>query len=195
MTVPVPSTPEPDPDAPAGRAVPLLRSGDERHLRMVFREFASGVTVVSTRADGMLHAMTANAFCSVSLEPPQVLVCVAHTARFHAAITESGMWTVSILGADQAALADRYATPGRDLAGQFDGVDHVVGPQSGAALLTGARAWLECRTAQAVVAGDHTIVVGDVLGHDVNALPQPPLTYHRGGYASPLPGEAIEASR
>ena len=185
--------PEPDPDpdpgqlsgASPGAAVPTMQAGDQTHLRSVFREFASGVTVVSTRAGGMLHAMTANAFCSVSLAPPQVLVCVAHSARFHTAITESGLWTVSILSADQDELATRFATPGRDLARQFDDVDHVVGGRTDAALLTGARAWLECRTAQAVVAGDHTIVVGDVLGCDVNAIPQAPLTYHRGGYVLP----------
>ena len=192
--------PDPDPEpVPAGGAGPSgaspdLRPGDEHRLRAVFREFASGVTVVSTHAGGTLHAMTANAFCSVSLEPPQVLVCVAHSARFHAAITESGLWTVSILAEDQAAVATRFATPGRDLQRQFDGVAHVIGPRTGAALLTGARAWMECRTTQAVVAGDHTIVVGDVLSCDVNAIPQPPLTYHRGGYALPPPGGAADAT-
>lgn len=173
--------------------LPDLRLGDQQHLRSVFREFASGVTVVSTRSADLLHAMTANAFCSVSLDPPQVLVCVAHNARFHSAIIESGQWAVSILSADQASLATRFATPGRDLERQFDGVDHVLGQRTGAGLLAGARAWLECRTEQAIVAGDHTIVVGEVLGCEVNAIPQPPLTYHRGDYASPMPGAVIDS--
>lgn len=165
--------------------MPDPRITGDQHLRAVFREFSSGVTVASTRADGVLHAMTANAFCSVSLDPPLVLLCVAHSARFHAAVIDAGHWAVSVLSAHQADLASRFATPGRNLEHQFDGVEHAVGDVTGAALLSGAAAWLECRTQQAVVAGDHTILIGEVVGCEVNAISQPPLTYHRGGYAPP----------
>lgn len=160
--------------------VPL--TGDDRQLRQTFREFLSGITVVSAGWNGNLHAMTANAFCSVSLDPPQVLVCVAHATRFHAAIAGAGLWSVSILAADQADVAERFATSGRDLAGQFDDVDHTVGAHSGGALLAGALAWLECRSVSTLVAGDHTIVVGEVLATGVNSAGGPPLAYHRGGY-------------
>jgi len=169
--------------------VPALSptSGDDRELRLTFREFLSGITVVSAAAGGRLHAMTANAFCSVSLDPPQVLVCVAHSARFHTAITTAGCWAVSILAADQAAVAARFATSGRDLAGQFDGIGHVVGEHTGGALLNGALAWLECRTVSATEAGDHTVVVGEVLATGVNSAGGPPLAYHRGGYGVTAP--------
>lgn len=166
--------------------LPVLQpvTGDDRQLRHTFREFLSGITVVSALWQGQLHAMTANAFCSVSLDPPQVLVCVAHATRFHAAISEAGRWAVSVLAAEQAGLAARFATSGRALETQFDNVGHTIGEHSGAALLTGALAWLECRTTTAVVAGDHSVVIGEVLATGLNPTGEPPLAYHRGGYGS-----------
>ncbi|MFW6597191.1 flavin reductase family protein [Propionibacteriaceae bacterium Y2011] len=173
-----------------GRGLPerVPETPDEAQLKAVFREYASGVTVVSTRHDGIAHAMTASAFCSVSLDPPMVLVCVARSARFHAAVLGSGRWAASILTADQQQLAAHFARPGRDLIGQFADVDHVVGRWTEAPVLTGAAAWLECETRDAHPAGDHTVLVADVLAAGVNAVSVPPLTYHRGGYASPGPG-------
>ncbi|HIT75221.1 MAG TPA: flavin reductase family protein [Candidatus Avipropionibacterium avicola] len=160
-----------------------------RQLRSVFREFVSGITVVTTAVGHTQHAMTANAFCSISLEPALVMVSVARSARFHAAITQPGSrgWGVSILAADQAALAAHFARSGRDLATQFDTVDHELGERTGAALLVGSQAWLECRTHDLTEAGDHTIVIGEVLAGGVNSAAGLPLTYHRGGYALPLP--------
>nr|WP_179446596.1 flavin reductase family protein [Naumannella cuiyingiana] len=125
--------------------------------------FATGVTVVTTRGDGgRWHAMTANSFTSVSLDPPLVLLSVATSTRFHRPLTESGDFAVSVLSADQAAVAAHFARSGRDLASQFDGVAHRVG-QLGLPLLTGALAWLECRTVERVAAGDHTLFVASVL--------------------------------
>jgi flavin reductase (DIM6/NTAB) family NADH-FMN oxidoreductase RutF len=125
--------------------------------------FATGVCVVSTVHDGLDHAMTANAFASVSLDPPLVLVCVDHQARFHEAIVTSGTWGVSVLDASAKGISTWLSTRGRPLQGQLDRAPHHRGAHTGVALLDQALSWLECRTEQIVAAGDHSIVVGRVL--------------------------------
>lgn len=118
---------------------------------------------MSTLQDGVAHAMTANAFTSVSLDPPLVLVCVDKGVRMHAAVLDCGYWAVSVLAGDQQPIADRFARSGRDLYSQFDGIGTVPGPKTGCPLVTGALSWLECRTWATYDGGDHTIVVGEVL--------------------------------
>lgn len=151
--------------------------------------FAAGVTVVTTVRDGLAHALTATAFASVSLEPPLVLVCVGKASRFHSAVLGgTGMWAVSLLAADQEALARHFARRGRDLVGQFDGIATTRAAHSGAPVLTGALAWLDCATTAQHDAGDHTIVVGKVLATGdgssggFNGQDRPPLTYYRSTY-------------
>nr|WP_246025875.1 flavin reductase family protein [Saccharopolyspora antimicrobica] len=126
-------------------------------------QFATGVTVITTPGQSC-HGMTANAFNSVSLEPPLVLCCVSHTSRMHAAITDAGRFAVSLLGADQENLA-RYFADKRRPGGvaQFDTVDWVAGPHTGAPLLSGSLAWLECELTEAYAGGDHSVFLGRVL--------------------------------
>ncbi|WP_433274658.1 flavin reductase family protein [Actinosynnema sp. CS-041913] len=125
--------------------------------------FATGVTVL-TAAGERCHGMTANAFTSVSLEPPLVLCCVARTARMHAAIVTAGRFAVSVLGADQEGIA-RYFSDKRRPAGlaQFDAVEWEPGAHTGAPLLTGSLAWLECELAESHDGGDHSVFLGRVL--------------------------------
>lgn len=151
--------------------------------------FAAGVTVVTTVRDGVPHALTATAFASVSLEPPLVLVCVAKTSRFHGAVLGgTGMWAVSLLAGDQEAVARHFARRGRDLLTQFDGIATTHAPHSGAPLLTGALAWLDCAITAEHDAGDHTILVGKVLATGdgptvaLDGQDRPPLTYYRSTY-------------
>lgn len=149
---------------------------------------ATGVTVVTTRShDGFDHAMTANSFTSVSLDPLLVLVCVEHGTRFHAAAIAQDTWGVSVLDATATAAARWFATAGRPLEGQLERVRYHRGPLTGSALLDGALATLECRTTQRHEAGDHTIVVGEVLAL---AMPSPDadaLLHWAGGFRSTRP--------
>ncbi len=108
--------------------------------------FATGVTVVTARVGAIDHAMTANAFASVSLEPLLVLVCVEREARFHDAVVEAGRWGVSVLDGSARAVSEWLATRGRPLHGQLDRVPHHYGPVTGAALLDASLATMECRT-------------------------------------------------
>jgi flavin reductase (DIM6/NTAB) family NADH-FMN oxidoreductase RutF len=153
------------------------------HFRTAMSRFASGITIMSTVQGGVAHAMTANAFTSVSLGPPLVLVCVDKGVRMHAAVQECGYWAVSVLAAGHRPIAERFAKSGRELYSQFDGVETVPGPKTGCPLIAGALSWLECRTWATYDGGDHTIVVGEVLslGADESIDPAA-LVYYLGHY-------------
>jgi flavin reductase (DIM6/NTAB) family NADH-FMN oxidoreductase RutF len=143
--------------------------------RRAVARFATGVCVLTT-TDGVTdHAMTANAFTSVSLEPLLVLVCVETEARLHDAILDNGVWALSVLSVAGKPAASWLATRGRPLHGQLDRVPHRRGPVTGAALVETALAWLECRTHAVHPAGDHSVVIGEVLG--VQLASNDPDTY------------------
>ncbi|WP_106979064.1 flavin reductase family protein [Streptomyces griseus] len=126
--------------------------------------FATGVTVLSVGGEH-IHGMTANAFTSVSLDPPSVLCCIAHSAVMYEAITSAGHFGVSIMEAGQEGVARFFADKKRPLGpGQFTGVDWTPGPRTGAPLLNGSLAWLECEVTDAYASGDHTVFIGDVVG-------------------------------
>lgn len=150
--------------------------------RLAMGRFASGVAVVTTLGGRHDHAMTANAIASVSLDPILLLVCVEQEARFHDAILEAGVWGVSLLPASLRWAADWLATRGRPLHGQLDRIAHHAGGATGVALLDQSLAALECRTTAVHPAGDHTIVVGEVVGVEATDHPGEALAYYRGRY-------------
>ncbi|HWV27604.1 MAG TPA: flavin reductase family protein [Aeromicrobium sp.] len=156
---------------------------DQRAFRDALSRFASGVTVVATVDDGVDHLMTASAFTSVSLEPPQVLVCSHRTSRFHDAVLRSRTWGVSILSEEGMRASAWFAHRGRPLEGQLDDIAHHRG-SSGVALLDDALAWLECTTVAAHDGGDHTILVGAVIDAAVRDTLDDPLLYYRSHYGT-----------
>ena len=155
---------------------------DPAVFRRAVGRFATGVCVVSTVTGGHDHAMTANALTSVSMDPLLVLVCVEVDARFHDAITESGVWGVSVLGADQRPVAQWLSTQGRPLHGQLDRIAHHRGAATGVALLDDALATLEVRTTAVHPGGDHSIVVGEVVSLASTEHPADALVYYRSRY-------------
>ena len=156
---------------------------DQTAFRGALGRFASGVTVVTTVIDGVDHAMTASAFTSVSLEPPQVLVCSQRSHRFHDAVLESGIWGVSILSERGRAASAWLAQQGRALEGQLDRVPHRRGAL-GVSLLDESLAWLECRTIAVHDGGTHSIIVGEVTWAAVNDQDDDPLLYYRSHYGT-----------
>ena len=167
---------------PFGRPTRRVRldslSVDPDLFRSVLGRFASGVTIVTTRdAEERDHGMTVSAFCSVSLEPPLVLVCIGHDATMHPLVGKVEHFAINILRHDQEALSRRFAS--KDLQ-RFDGIGFARG-ESGVALLDGVLGWLECRTEVRHDAGDHTILIGRVEA--AHAGEGRPLLYYRGGYA------------
>lgn len=151
-------------------------------FRKVLARYATGVVVVTLRADGDDHAMTANSFTSVSMDPPLVLVCVERDSRFFEALDASdGQWAVSILNADQEGTARWFATKGRPLAGQFERVAHHRAP-NGLPLIDGALAHILCHTEARHEAGDHDILVGQVSDMAIAEAHQQPLLYFAHGF-------------
>lgn len=157
---------------------------DPAAFRQAMGRMVQGVTVVTTTCEGLDHAMTANTVTSVSLDPVLVLVCVETESRFHDAVVSCGVWGVSVLAADQRPLSEWFATRGRPLHGQLDRAAFHRGPATGVALLDDALAHLEVRTTSTHPAGDHVIVVGEVLDLTIPDTVGPALVHYRGRYGS-----------
>lgn len=165
---------------------------DAQTFRTVLGQWPTGVAVVTTTAAGGWHGMTAGSFGSVSLDPPLVMVCLARHIHTHGLVERSGVFAVSFLGKDQAAIGHRFA--GREPGDRFARGSWTAAP-TGAPVLGEALAWLDCRVAHAYPGGDHTIFVGEVL---TAATPRrtAPLLFHSrawGQLADPLPDEVTIA--
>jgi flavin reductase (DIM6/NTAB) family NADH-FMN oxidoreductase RutF len=147
-------------------------------FRTALSRFVSGVTVVTTVGeDDRPAGITVSAFSSLSLEPPLVLACIDKRASLHDCLTEGKHFAVNILAHDQEHLSRRFASKDQD---RFDGAGYREGV-SGAPLLEGALAYIECRVVHVYPGGDHTIVVGEVEA--TSGGDHKPLAYFRGGYS------------
>jgi len=153
-------------------------------FRRAMGRFATGVAMLTTRTRDVDHAMTASALTSVSLEPLLLLVCIEREARFHDAVLEAGFWGISVLSGGDRSGADWLATRGRPLHGQLDRLPHHGGPRTGVALLDDALSAFECRTTAVHPAGDHSIVVGEVVSLTIAPHPREALVYYRGRYGT-----------
>ncbi|MCH7345496.1 flavin reductase family protein [Pelomonas sp. CA6] len=156
---------------------------DTQQFRAALGLFATGVTIVTARAeDGSLVGLTANSFNSVSLSPPLVLWSLAQRAGSMPVFSRGSHYAIHILGADQKALAQRFAT--RDI-DRFDGVRWHEG-LAGVPLLDGCVAVFECANRSRYEEGDHVIFVGEVERcHRVEQ--GQPLIFHGGRYFTELP--------
>ena len=151
-------------------------------FREVAGRFATGIVVVSASLDGVDHAMTVNAFTSVSLDPLLVLFCSEKVARFHGAVLAAGSWAVSVLGDDAEETSRWLATRGRPLEDQLAAYPHHPGPRTGAPVLDDAIASMECRTRDVYDGGDHSIVLGEVISVDSQRADAGPLIYYNRKY-------------
>lgn len=157
----------------------IAGSVSARSFKQAMSQFASGVTIVTMRADGRCHGLTVSAFTSVSAEPPLVLVCVSKQQRSHAALCVAGAFAVNILSSDQLALGGRFAqAPAEE---RFAGLDCFTAT-TGAPILRGNLAWLDCRLHQAVDSGDHSIFIGEALAVDIAESDAQPLVYFNRGW-------------
>ena len=147
---------------------------DPRELRAALGAFATGVTVVSTRHDGADHGMTANAFMSVSLDPPLIAVSIDRRAKMLAKISAAGRYAVSVLAEDMEGVAAHFAgrpTPGAPV---------VFEDYSGLPAVGGAAAHFAARLHSAVAAGDHVLFIGEVEAF--RRREARPLLFHAGGF-------------
>lgn len=150
-------------------------SNDE--FRAALSRFPSGVTVVTTKdANGVFHGITVSAFCSLSLDPPLVLICIEKSAGSHDALAESKAFVVNILSSTQIGLSEQFASL---LPNKFLGVSHRPGVND-MPVLEGVVASLECSLRQVSDGGDHTIFIG--LVENVSTDDGFPLVYSRSTY-------------
>jgi flavin reductase (DIM6/NTAB) family NADH-FMN oxidoreductase RutF len=154
-----------------------VRNVGPDHFRSVMGRLATGVTVVTATSPEGPVGMTANAVCSLSLDPLLLLVCFDNEARTLPVVREVGRFGVNVLRADQEALARLFASK-RPESEKFAGVPHTV--HDGIPVIEGALAWVGCRLERVIPGGDHTIGIGAVeaaeAGHG------DPLLWFRGSY-------------
>jgi flavin reductase len=149
---------------------------DHALFRRVMGSFATGVTVISTEAEGGVRGMTANAFMSGSLDPPLCVISVATRARLHPHLVAAGHFGVSILAKDQEKLSQHFSgRPGADVAPRFVHVGRTP-------LLAGACATIAADIVAHHDCGDHSMFVGRIVHLEAHA--RAPLVVHEGHYAS-----------
>jgi flavin reductase (DIM6/NTAB) family NADH-FMN oxidoreductase RutF len=150
---------------------------EKNQLRQVMGHFATGVTIITTfNKDGQMHGLTANAFTSVSLEPPLLLISVDKKAESYPAFEESKVFTINILADEQESLSRKFAVSGGN---KFEGVAYRKGG-NGAAILDGTLAHIECTLYAVYEGGDHTLYLGEIQEAEVRE--GKPLVFYRGGY-------------
>jgi flavin reductase (DIM6/NTAB) family NADH-FMN oxidoreductase RutF len=167
--------------APSAQAVEAFSSSD---FRSVLGAFATGVTVITSSGDEHEHAhgMTANAFSSLSLDPPLVLICVISGTAGAESIEHNRAFAVNILGAHQEPLSRYFSSRDRPHGrAVFDEIPHSTAA-TGCPILEGSVAHLDCRLAATHEAGDHVIFIGEVLSIGVDPDVEP-LLFHQGRYA------------
>lgn len=153
-----------------------------KEFRAVMGAFATGVTVITTQGQDEPYGMTANAFSSLSLDPPLILVCVIGGTQGSEALERNGVFAVNILTAEQEVLSNYFASRDRPRgADAFRGIPHreVV---TGSPIIDGVAAFMDCRVADQHPGGDHEIFVGEVLAIGADADAPRPLIFHRGRY-------------
>ena len=153
---------------------------DKNDFRRTMGFFATGVTVVTTALGEELHGMTANAVCSVSLEPPLLLVCIDRRSHTHSILAQSRVFAVNILGEEQEELSRLFADSASPRAHSLWDVRYRLGT-TGAPILEDCLAYAECRVAATYPGGDHTIFLGYVK--DLGIVREArPLLFYRGAY-------------
>lgn len=154
----------------------------KEHFRRVMGQFATGVTVVTTRLGDEVHGLTANAVCSVSLEPLLVLVCVDQSADSRPLLEKSGVFAVNILGHNQESLSRLFAGPTEEKVGCLEAMGYRTAV-TGAPIIERCLAYLDCRVVAAYPGGDHTIFIGQVQEAEISEHGLP-LIFFRGRYTT-----------
>jgi flavin reductase len=149
---------------------------DPQQQRRILGHFATGVTVLTTHGAAGSHGMTANAFTSLSLDPPLILVAVDKRAAMLDFLHENRCFAVNILRQDQEDLSRRFATPGPK---DFSDLTVTTGI-TGSPILARVVAYLDCRVYDILPGGDHDIFVGEIVAGDFEG--GEPLLYYAGRY-------------
>lgn len=162
-------------------ALPEQQAFNGREFRNALGSFATGVTVITTQGAEHAYGMTANAFSSVSLDPPLILVCVIKGTEGSDIISRNGCFAVNILGHDQEPISRYFASRDRPRGPDaFSEISHAR-VATGSPIIDGVTAYLDCRLHASHEAGDHIIFIGEVMAMGVDQEVMP-LLFHRGKY-------------
>ncbi len=154
-------TPEPDPEL----------------FREVFGRFATGVAVITSAASQASGGMTANALCSLSLDPLLALVCFENNARTLLIVREAGRFGVNVLGSHQEDVAEVFASKVPE-SEKLEAIAHRL--QDGVPIIEGALSWVVCTLRELIAGGDHTIAIGEVVAMGLGD--GDPLLWYGGQY-------------
>jgi len=131
-------------------------------LRHLMRHWTTGVTIVTSNHNGNYHGMTVNSFCSLSINPALITVTLANTTRTHHLVLNSNVFGVTILSTDQQELADRFSGKIPEEEDRFKKVEFFT-LTTGAPLIAGGLAHLDCRVAQTISLPESTLFIGEVM--------------------------------
>jgi flavin reductase (DIM6/NTAB) family NADH-FMN oxidoreductase RutF len=154
---------------------------DEAAKKTVLRHFPYGLYVVTVRHDNEDHGMTANWVTQASFEPPMIAVAIENTAKTIGMIRDAHHFAVSLLQKDQRDLAGKLGRSSEQAPQKLKGLKTKPAPVSGTPVLADALGWLECRLMITVPAGDHTLVLGEVVEAGLEREGEP-LTLQEAGF-------------
>lgn len=161
-----------------------IQTATERaeQLRSAMRAWTSGVTIVAATYNGERHGMTVNSFTSISVDPPMIAISLQTVSRTHDVVARAGAFGVTILAASQQELSERFANRSASMGERWDGLE-LETLVSGAPLIKGGLACMDCRVTQSIPCGSNTLFIAEVMAvraddHDA------PLVYHDRTYHS-----------
>jgi len=152
---------------------------DQARFREVLGHFDTGVTIVTANEEGVPVGFSCQSFSALSLDPPMVLLAPAKSSTSWPRIAQAGAFCVNILAEDQEAVCRNFAISGGD---KFVGVPWTPGPATGAPIITGSLATIECTLGAIYEGGDHELVTGHVVATEVGT--GTPLLFYRSGFGS-----------
>jgi flavin reductase (DIM6/NTAB) family NADH-FMN oxidoreductase RutF len=155
----------------------MARAPDPELFREVFGRFATGVAVITSAGPAGRGGMTANALCSLSLEPLLVLVCFENSARTLPIVREVGRFGINVLRAGQEQVAGMFASKLPE-AEKLESVEHCL--EHDMPIIAGTLAWAACDLRDLIAGGDHTIAIGEVIGMGLGE--GDPLLWYSGRY-------------
>ena len=151
---------------------------DPEMMRLAMRNWATGVTIVSSIHNGTRHGMTVSSFTSVSIDPAMVLVSLQMNARTHRLVKDSGIFAVTILDGTQSAISDRFAGRHTERLDRYRGLETFT-LVTGAPLLPGGLVYFDCQVCETYEIGQHTLFIGRVLAMQKGAGKQPLIYFDR----------------
>lgn len=140
---------------------------DPEALKQAMRSWITGVAIVTGKSQDKIHGMTANSFNSIALDPPTVMVALRHRTRTQHLVKEGGFYGVTILDVSQIELAKRFAGQTQQGTPRFEGVE-TFELDSGAPLIKGGLAYLDCEVVRYFDIGNTTVFIGEVIAHQLN---------------------------